>query len=47
MSTQAVINDLRSVMFDVAVWQDKIVTQVGGQIGPVIHDEGDQRDGRE
>lgn len=48
MSTQAVISEVRSVMFDVAVWQDKIATRVGGQLGPVTHggdnsDAADQR----
>lgn len=39
VSTQTVISELRSVMFDVAVWQDKIATQVGGQLGPVTREQ--------
>lgn len=41
MSTQAVISEVRSVMFDVAVLQERIAARVGGQLGPVTHERDD------
>jgi hypothetical protein len=41
MSTQAVINEVRSVMFDVAILQERIAARVGGQLGPVTHERDD------
>lgn len=46
-TTQDAVNAVRSVMFDVAVWQDRIAARSGTQLGPttVQHEGGEAHGG--